>query len=125
MDPNDQPEVEEPLRAAEHGSLPVSVPDLTHLTTAEVLAFKSYILLQTKDARKKSSQILSKNEALRKLWTDTLSVKGEGDRRSAIEIFQKALVRFPAAYLAYAYVTSLFVIDEAIRAEMKRRSQNT
>lgn len=125
MDQNEIPEPDDHLRASEYGSLPVSLPELTHLTTQELAAFKSFINSQVREARKKSNQLLSKNEELRKLWMATLTIKVEGDPKIHRDAFQRALVRFPPVYLAYAYVTSLFVLDEAIRDEMTRRSKNT
>jgi hypothetical protein len=44
------------------------------------------------------------------------------DRAEILGGFEKVLLRYPEAYLAYAYVTSLFVLDDAFRAEMIRRS---
>lgn len=124
MDPDDRTEEVEPtspLRAADHGALPVSVPDLTHLTTTELTTLRSYISSQTREARKKANQLLAKTESLRKIWMDTISSK-TATPETRLE-FQRQLVKHPAAFVAYGYANSLFVIDEAIRAEMNRRSR--
>lgn len=44
------------------------------------------------------------------------------DRAEVLREFERELLRFPEAFLAYAYVNSLFVMDAAIRDEMLRRS---
>lgn len=125
VDQDDKPEDDAassaPLRAADHGSLPVAIPDLTHLTTAELLSLRSYISTQTRDARKKSNQLLNKTEGLRRVWMETISAKTATPE--ARQEFQRQLVKHPAAFLAYSYANSLFVLDEGIRAEMNRRSR--
>lgn len=110
------------LTAAEHGALPVSIPDLSHLTPTELLALRRHIMSQTREARKKSNQLLNRDETLRRAWMDTV---GNHTTAEARQTFQRLLVRFPAAFLAYTYANSLFVIDEALRAEIKLRSQIT
>lgn len=132
MDQDDKPTTEEvsplpPLRAADHGSLPIALPNLEHLTSVELASLRSYVTSQVKDARKRSNQLLNKDESLRKLWMNTISFKPgttEAERKTALDEFQRALLRKPAAYVAYGFVTSLFVVEEAVRNEMLRRSKN-
>lgn len=109
-------------RAVDHVSLPVGIPNLTHLTTQELTSLKGVLVLQAREARKKSNQLLNKSEDLRKVWVDTLSASVFAETRR--QDFQRLLVKHPQAFLAYAYANSLRVIEEAVRAEMNRRSQN-
>ena len=110
------------LSAAEHGALPISIPDLTPLANDELLALRRYIQNQTRDARKKSNQLLNRDEKLRKAWVDTIG--GSQMAHDARPAFLRLLLKYPSAFIAYTYVNSLFVIDEAILAEINRRSQN-
>lgn len=113
------------LPATAHGSLPVQLPDLSHLTIQELSAFRTHIASQSKDARKKATQLLGKLDApVRAMWMATLSTKGsEAERKLLLSDFQRELLRTPKAYVAYCFANSFVVLDEAIRAEQLRRTK--
>ncbi len=114
---------ERTLTAAEHGALPISIPDLTPLTNDELLSLRRYIQGQVREARKKSNQLLNRDEKLRRAWVDTIG--GSQMAHDAKPVFLRLILKFPAAFLAYTYVNSLFVIDEAILIEINKRSKAT
>jgi hypothetical protein len=111
--------------SVDHLSTPVTVPDLAHLTTVELSALRGFIASQMKEARKKSIVLLSKTD-IRGLWMDTVTSKPTATEEEKAEIlrqFQSEVLRYPEAFLAYAYANSLHVLDRAIWGEMVRRSK--
>lgn len=111
--------------AVDHLSTPVPLPDLSHLKPAELSALRGFIGSQMKEARKRSIQLLSKTD-IRGLWMDTVTSKPnatEDEKADALRHFQREVLRYPEAFLAYAHANSLHVLDKAIWDEMVRRSK--
>jgi hypothetical protein len=107
----------------EHVSLPVRIPDLTYLTNEELQALRSKVGSMTRDARKKANLIIQKYPDLRDAWMKSLGVKiDDPDRDAVFQAMERRLLHYPDAFLAHAYVNSLFVLDAAFRDEMLRRS---
>lgn len=110
----------------EHLTMPVEVPDLTHLTSAELTSLRGFIGSQMRDARKKANQAISKVDSLRPLWVDTVASKPNATAEETDEIlrlFHREVLRHPTAFLSYAYANSLHVLDRAIWGELLRRSK--
>ena len=117
-----RPVLDDPV-ALEHVSLPVRLPDLSHLTNDELQALRHRISLMTRDARKKATNIINRIPSVQKPWMRTLSLKPDDPtRQESFAKLELELLRHPEAFLAHAYVNSLFVLDEGLRAEMGRRS---
>lgn len=111
--------------AVDHLASPVPIPDLSHLTSVELSALRGYIASQMKEARKKSIQLLSKTD-IRGLWMDTVTSKPNAtdeEKDAALRNFQREVLRYPEAFMAYAYANSLHVLDKAIWGEMVKRSK--
>ena len=108
-------------------TLPITVPDLSHLTLTELAAIRGYIATQTREARKASNKVLGgKQGALRALWMKTLGMRADvaaAEREEIIGAFEAELLRAPEAFVKYAVANSLFRIDGAIKDEMLRRSR--
>jgi len=108
----------------DHLSLPVRLPDFSHLSNEELRALRSKIGSVTRDARKKAQSAIQKYPAVRQSWMQVMGQKRDPDHEEAYRTLERELLRYPEAFLAEAYVNSLFVLDEAIRAEMLKRSFN-
>lgn len=111
--------------AVDHLASPIPIPDFSHLKTPELSALRGYIASQMKEARKKSVQLLSKTD-IRGLWMETVTSKPNAtdeEKDAALRNFQREVLRYPEAFLAYAHANSLHVLDRAIWDEMVRRSK--
>lgn len=111
--------------SAEHLSTPVPVPDFSHLTMKELTSLRGFIASQMKEARKRSIQVLSKTD-VKHLWMETVTSKPgatDEEKLDKLREFQREVLRYPEAFLAYAHANSLFVLDRAIWEEMVRRSK--
>lgn len=108
---------------SEHVSLPIRTPDLTHLSNEELHALRSKVASMTREARKRANNAILKHPTLKDPWFKSMSVKGDDpEREEVMRRLEQQLLRFPEAFLSYAYANSLFVLDEAFRQEMLRRS---
>lgn len=106
----------------EHVSLPVRLPDLAHLTDDELQALRRKIASMTRDARKKATSVIGRIPSVQKPWMKSLGLKTDDPARQEIlSTLELELLRHPDAFLAYAYVNSLFVLDEGLKAEGVRR----
>jgi hypothetical protein len=78
-----------------------------------------------KEARKESIRVLSKTD-IRGLWMETVTSKPnatEEEKDETLRQFQREVLRYPEAFLAYAHANSLHVLDKAIWGEMVKRSK--
>lgn len=108
----------------DHLSLPVRLPDLAHLSNEELRALRAKIGSMTRDARRKAQTAIQKYPSIREPWMRVLGQKRGPDSEEAYRTLERELLRHPDAFLAEAYVNSLFVLDEAIRDEILKRSFN-
>jgi len=107
----------------DHVTLPIRLPDLTHLTNDELHALRSKLSTGMRDGRKKATTIISRIPEVRSPWMKSMSLKTDDPTRAEIMAnLEFELLRHPEAYIAYAHVNSLFLLDGAIRDEMLRRS---
>lgn len=114
------------LVADNHLTLPVPLPDLTHLTQAELASLKGAIASRTKEARKDSVKALGKIPVVRDLWLKIValpSTTSEEERAGITEPFHRECLRHPDAFLVYAYANALWTLDRHIWEEMLRRSK--
>lgn len=109
-------------------STPIDLPDFTHLSVPELTSLRNHIAMQTKEARKKANVAIAKtgSPTLKSLWMNYVSLRSDTsaeDRRATSKPFYNELLRHPIAFLAYSYVNSLLILDQAIVQDMLRRSK--
>lgn len=75
-----------------------------------------------REARKKSTAVITRIPNVQKAWLRSLSLKSDDPERVAIlAALELELLRHPEAFLAYAHANSLVVLDEGFKAEMAKR----
>ena len=106
-----------------HVICPMTPPELDGLTVAELQTLRNYIHGQSREARKKSVQTISKVPELYKAWLETLRQGMEqAERVRAMSLFHAELARHPDAFVRHMYANSLIKLSEMIREDMLARA---
>jgi hypothetical protein len=111
--------------AEDHVTLPFSLPPLDHLTTTEVGQLRGRVQVVSREARKKATQILTREPSLKKAWGRSISMGKNTTPEERAEIqrdLERELLRCPEAYLAHAWANSLVTLDIHCRDELLRRT---
>ncbi len=111
--------------ADDHVTLPFALPALDHLTTTELGQLRGRVQVVSREARKKATQILTREPALKKVWGRSISMNTNTTPEERAEIqrdLERELLRYPEAYLAHAWANSLVTLDTHCRDELLRRT---
>jgi len=102
---------------------------LEELTVDELTALLEAVRAKSRDARKKSVQTIAKYEDLQAKWIRNLSAvpadSPEDAESRRQEAFEKALARYPEAFIQYSISAHLKLTETACREEQLRRAQLT
>ena len=107
---------------------PIPLPDLSHLTQAELSALRAYLTPKSREARKEAGKVLMKAPKAKDLWLKTVALKEDipPEERSAVMTeFYEEVLRHPDAFLVYAWANALSTLDRHVWDEMLRRSKVT
>lgn len=110
----------------DHASLPVRLPDLSHLTNEQLGALRGKLAPMMRETRKKATSVITRIPSVQKAWLRTLSLKSDDpERASILAVLELELLRHPEAFLTYALANSLVALDEGLKAEMTQRQMLT
>lgn len=105
---------------------PIPLPDLSHLTHAELSALRGYLTTKSKEARKEATKVIGKDTKVRDLWLKTLGLKSDAtpEERAAVEVpFFEEILRHPEAFVLYAWANGLATLDRYVWETMLERSK--
>lgn len=105
---------------------PIPLPDLSHLTHAELSALRGYLTTKSKEARKEATKVIGKDHKVRDLWLKTLGLKSDAtpDERAEVENpFYEEILRYPEAFVLYAWANGLATLDRHVWETMLERSK--
>jgi len=110
----------------EFQSLPIPLPDLSHLTQAELTALRSAIAAESKEARKTAVKLLGKTPVVKDLWMKSMGLPTSTppeERALVMDPFHRECLRYPETFLVHAWANALWVLDRHIWDEMVKRSK--
>lgn len=115
-----------PTVSSEYQTLSVPLPDLSHLTQAELVALRSLLTVKAKEARKESVKTLSKIPIVKDLWMKLIGLPSTASDETRAEIMNplnKECLRYPEAFLVHAWANSLRVLECHVWDEILKRSK--
>jgi hypothetical protein len=110
----------------EFQSLPIPLPDLSHLTQAELAALRSSISAESKEARKTAVKLLGKTPVVKDLWLKSVGLPTATppeERALIMDPLHRECLRYPETFLRHAWANALCVLDRHIWDEMVKRSK--
>jgi hypothetical protein len=105
---------------------PIPLPDLSHLTQAELSALRGYLTTKSREAHKDAMKMLGKDHKVRDLWLKTLGLKSDAppEERAEVETsFYEEILRHPEAFVLYAWANGLATLDRYVWETMLERSK--
>lgn len=112
--------------ADSHPTVPVPMPDLSHLTHAELTTLRSYFTTQSRELRRKAIQVMGKYPTVKSLWMKTVALPAGAtqEERDAIWVpFHREVLRYPEAFFLYAWANTLVTLDKYLWDAMVERSK--
>jgi hypothetical protein len=109
-----------------HPTVPVPMPDLSHLTHSELTALRSYFTAQSRDLRRKAIHVMGKYPSIKGLWLKTVALPtgaSQEERDATLVPFHREVLRFPDAFFLYAWANTLVTLDKYLWDAMVERSK--
>lgn len=105
-----------------HLALPSHVPPLGHLSGEELRDLRGHLQKQLKLSRAEVTKLLGSraDKKVKDLWVATLGLRCSDETRRE---FEAEILRYPEAFVRYAYTNSLAIMDQIVYAEVLHRSK--